>query len=465
MDEQKLRELYNSLDKSGNGHIDKRDARIALETLLGCEVTHKQVHDFFSQMDTNGDGEIHYDEFRDWIKGRREEMFALFSALDRNGTGYFDHNDLLRVLEAEGYVINTKQTRVLLERMDMNNDGRICFADFEEFLHALPTLTAKDLFDLLSSELDLDNGDGISAPYFLAGGTRRSLQQVLAYCLSSITARSFTAPLERVKIIFQTQVERVSVVNLFSRIFKTEGLKGMFRGNGINAVKLVCEGFIRFTSYDRFVSLWSHLQERPLKPAEKLVAGSLAGLVTCGLTHPLETIRVRLATTTKINSTNGILGTTTALVKNEGFSALFRGLGPAMLAFIPYAAIDLAVFDILRTLYIEHSVDGEPTPLILLICGGSSATAGQTVTYPINLIRTKLQADCKVPHLRKYGGMVDCLKKVWVREGIGGLYRGFGINFIKSVPSIAISYAVAENIRKITHDLLLNRFSLLPKSS
>jgi len=464
MDEQKLRELYNNLDKSGSGYIDKMDARLALETLLGCEVTHKQVHDFFSQMDTNGDGVITYDEFRDWVKGRREEMLVLFSALDRNGTGYFDHNDLLRVLEAEGYVINTRQTRALLDRMDMNSDGRICFADFEEFLHAMPTLTPKDLFDLLSSELDLDNGDGILAPYFLAGGTRRSLQQIIAFCLSSITARSFTAPLERVKIIFQTQVERVSVFNLFSRIFQTEGLKGMFRGNGMNATKLVCEGFIRFTSYDRFVTLWSHLRGRPLKPGEKLVAGSLAGLVTCGLSHPLETIRIRLATTTKVNKTNGIIGTTSALIKNEGFSALFRGLGPAMLAFIPYHAIDLAVFDILRTLYIEHSVDGEPTPLLLLLFGGTSATAGQTVTYPINLIRTKLQADCKVAHLKKYGGMMDCLKKVWVREGIGGLYRGFGINFIKSVPSIAISYAVADNIRRLTQDLLLNRFSLIHKS-
>jgi len=56
MDEQKLRELYNSLDKSGTGTISKMDARHALETLLGCEVTHKQVHDFFSQMDTNGWG-------------------------------------------------------------------------------------------------------------------------------------------------------------------------------------------------------------------------------------------------------------------------------------------------------------------------------------------------------------------------------------------------------------------------
>jgi len=461
MDEEKLRALFESLDKSGSGVILKRDARAALEALLGCEVTHKQVHDFFSQMDVDGDGEIHFDEFRDWVKGRRAEMFELFSAIDVNGTGYFDHDDLLRVLEAEGYVINTHQTRALLDRMDINNDGRICFADFEEFLHALPTLTSKDLFEIISSELDIDNGDGISAPYFIAGGTRRSVQQVLAFCLSSITARSFTAPLERVKIIFQTQTERVSVASLLSNIFKTEGLKGMFRGNGINAAKLVFEGFVRFTTYDRLTTSYSNSRGRRLMPQEKLAAGSLAGLATCTLSYPLDTIRIRLATTPKIHNTqSGMIGITRSLIKNEGVSALFRGLGPALLAFIPYHAIDLAMFDILKTLYIQSGDDREPTPMILLLCGGTSATAGQTVTYPINLVRTKLQADCKVAHLKKYSGMLDCISKVWAREGVGGLYRGFTINLIKSVPSIAISYAVAENIRELTHHMLLSRFSL-----
>lgn len=46
-----------------------------------------------------------------------------------------------------------------------------------------------------------------------------------------------------------------------------------------------------------------------------------------------------------------------------------------------------------------------------------------------------------------YTGTADCFRKTIKHEGVAGLYRGLGPNFLKALPAIAISYAVFEKAR------------------
>jgi solute carrier family 25 phosphate transporter 23/24/25/41 len=69
---------------------------------------------------------------------------------------------------------------------------------------------------------------------------------------------------------------------------------------------------------------------------------------------------------------------------------LFKGWGASVLGIIPYASIDLAVFNTLRDLYVEqYSTD--PTTMTLLGCGAFSGICGQLVSYPLARVRTLLQ--------------------------------------------------------------------------
>ena len=92
----------------------------------------------------------------------------------------------------------------------------------------------------------------------------------------------------------------------------------------------------------------------------------------------------------------------------------------------------------------EHPGDeGGPNVATLLSYGAVSSTAGQLVAYPMQVVRTKLQAQ-GMPGVPKYNGALDCLRDVLQRDGVRGLYRGLGPNFVKTLPAIAISYAVFE---------------------
>lgn len=59
---------------------------------------------------------------------------------------------------------------------------------------------------------------------------------------------------------------------------------------------------------------------------------------------------------------------------------------------IPYAGIDLATYSLLKDLYVKHFGDNDPSVVTLLCCGAASSTIGQLATYPLNLVRTRLQA-------------------------------------------------------------------------
>jgi solute carrier family 25 phosphate transporter 23/24/25/41 len=79
----------------------------------------------------------------------------------------------------------------------------------------------------------------------------------------------------------------------------------------------------------------------------------------------------------------------------EGLRSFYRGYIPNVLGIIPYAGIDLAVYETLKKKYLAKHTDsqGQPPPIYLLLaCGSASSTLGQVCSYPLALVRTRLQA-------------------------------------------------------------------------
>ena len=68
---------------------------------------------------------------------------------------------------------------------------------------------------------------------------------------------------------------------------------------------------------------------------------------------------------------------------------------PNLLGIIPYAGVDLSIYETLKLLYTQTHNDSEPGVMALLACGTTSSTCGQVVSYPLALIRTRLQARCE----------------------------------------------------------------------
>jgi hypothetical protein len=46
----------------------------------------------------------------------------------------------------------------------------------------------------------------------------------------------------------------------------------------------------------------------------------------------------------------------------------------------------------------------------------------------------------------KYNGIIDCVKKIYKHDGIGGFYRGLYATYIKLFPTFAVQYYIMDKM-------------------
>ena len=135
----------------------------------------------------------------------------------------------------------------------------------------------------------------------------------------------------------------------------------------------------------------------------------------------------------------------------------YRGLGMGLAGMFPYSAIDLFIFENAKWYYQArkakqlgcHEEDVEMGNLVTASIGASSGAISATVVYPINLLRTRLQAQGTVLHPPTYTGIVDVTRKTLSQEGLKGLFKGVTPNLLKVAPAVSISYVVYENSKTL----------------
>lgn len=140
----------------------------------------------------------------------------------------------------------------------------------------------------------------------------------------------------------------------------------------------------------------------------------------------------------------------------NGFRAYYRGLIMGLAGMFPYAAIDLTTFEYLKQALVArkaivHRCHEEDVPLGNFgtgVIGAFSGAFSASVVYPVNLLRTRLQAQGTVLHTPTYTGIVDVTRKTIQGEGVRGLFKGITPNLLKVAPAVSISYIVYENSKK-----------------
>ncbi|XP_073752316.1 mitochondrial adenyl nucleotide antiporter SLC25A24-like isoform X2 [Callorhinus ursinus] len=177
---------------------------------------------------------------------------------------------------------------------------------------------------------------------------------------------------------------------------------------------------------------------------ERFISGSFAGATAQTCIYPMEVLKTRLALG-KTGEYSGFIDCGQKLLKQEGVRTFFKGYIPNLLGILPYAGIDFAVYELLKNYWLEHHVAEsiDPGIIILLGCSTLSHTCAQIATFPLTLIRTRMQ----VQALEEKGtttSMFHLIQEIFNNEGKRGFFRGLTPNIIKVLPAVGISYVVYE---------------------
>mmetsp|Transcript_17624 Transcript_17624/g.68420 ORF Transcript_17624/g.68420 Transcript_17624/m.68420 type:complete len:327 (-) Transcript_17624:37-1017(-) len=277
-------------------------------------------------------------------------------------------------------------------------------------------------------------------------------------------AKTSIAPLERVKILFQVRnhhYQYTGVAGTLRSIKAQEGLKGLYKGNASSIARVFPYAAVQFVTFDAYKALFTP-KDQSISQLGNFCAGAMCGATAVLCTYPLDVTRARLAVQVSKRQYTGLLHALQHMWRVEGGArALYRGLGPTMLGIVPYAGINFFCFDTLKWHYIhtyKHGRLGEkemtaadiPT-LVTLAFGGIAGITGQTITYPLDVVRRRMQIEglqLEKAYSYRYKGTWHALRTIVQTEGWRMLFRGLHINYLKVVPMVSISFTMNDTLRR-----------------
>ena len=288
-----------------------------------------------------------------------------------------------------------------------------------------------------------ENSSGKDWRHFVSGGVAGAI------------SRSCTAPADRLKILLQVHGSRkqTSVSNTMRYMVKEGGFTGLWRGNGINVIKVAPETAFKFLSYEKIKTVIRGDQETNLKIHERAMAGGLTGIIIQTLTYPLDVLKTRLALR-KTGQLKGISTFMREMVNAEGKKVFYKGFWLNLVGAISYFGIEIPLYETLKRYYIDNFVEEktDPSSLVIISCVVVGSSCGQLATYPLALVRTKLQSQAglgsKLLLPREQTHAIGLFRHIWRTEGVRGLYRGLLANMGKVLPAVSIQYYVYETLLK-----------------
>ncbi|KAJ1372206.1 hypothetical protein KIN20_034299 [Parelaphostrongylus tenuis] len=370
--------------------------------------------------------------------------------------GFIDVREIKNFCNDLGIALDDRKAQGIVERMDQSGSLSVDHSEFQRFMLLYPSSDVKDIVDFWRHNLVIDLGEDIQVPedfsrQEIMSGVwwRRLVAGGIAGCMS----RTCTAPFDRLKVFMQvhsTRTNKLGVVSSLRLLHAEGGAKSFWRGNGISVIKVAPESAIKFMAYEQCKRMiQQYKSDGELTIIERFCAGSLAGAISQTSIYPMEVLKTRLALRKTGQMDNGLFHFTQKMYKKEGLICFYKGYVPNLLGIIPYAGIDLAIYETLKKWYVRrHKDSAEPGVLALLACGTCSSTCGQLASYPLALVRTRLQARAISGDPMQPDTMVGQIRYIISNEGFFGLYRGIAPNFMKVIPAVSISYVVYEHVRK-----------------
>ena len=249
---------------------------------------------------------------------------------------------------------------------------------------------------------------------------------------------------------------------LFS-IPKVEGWRALFKGLGPNLTGVVPSRAINFYTYGngkRIISeTFNHGEESAWV---HLCAAATAGVLTGTATNPIWVVKTRLQLD-KSNAEKGgsqmqrqyknSIDCAMQTVRKEGIKGLYRGLSASYLG-VSESTLHWMLYEQMKLSLRKRDAalqasGREPTIWDQVVrWGGKLGAAGSAkfvaaiMTYPHEVVRTRLRQAPLQDGCLKYTGLVQCFSTIWKEEGIASLYGGLTPHMLRVVPNAAIMFGM-----------------------
>jgi len=254
-------------------------------------------------------------------------------------------------------------------------------------------------------------------------------------------SKTIMAPVERVKLLMQTQDSNAAVLrgeverykgisDCFSRVRSEQGVAAFWRGNLVNCLRyapqqgsaLAFNDFLNgvFPAYKSDTDFWKGF-------GVKLASGGIAGGLANTICYPFDFARTRLASDLAAGQGQfkGIWDCIFTTVRNQGITGLYTGWSVTVMGAFVYRAGQLGCFKQIQDLNPYQKDKGTLGALSSFAAVTIARTVVMPFNYPFDTVRRRMMLQSEKPLAeRVYKGSLDCFVQVWRKEGPQGMYKG-----------------------------------------
>ena len=192
------------------------------------------------------------------------------------------------------------------------------------------------------------------------------------------------------------------------------------------AQSLISLGYEWTRAFFERAAIKSSRASSKLTTIESMIAGAIAGSATVLITNPIWVVNTRmtarksssdLPTNSKSARAPSTLATLRSLFKDEGPTALFAGVLPALVLVIN-PILQYTIFEQLKNA-LEKRRKVLPRDVFLL--GAIGKLLATSITYPYITVKSRMHVASKDG---PQDGMLESVRRIVREEGYAGLYKG-----------------------------------------
>lgn len=301
----------------------------------------------------------------------------------------------------------------------------------------------------------------MASPHTLKEGERPWMHGAAGVLGGSLAMMAFY-PLDFLRTRMHTlhQGSRTMPLRSAGEIVRQEGLRGMYRGI---AVSVVSHSF----GWGAYLLTFRSAQDRIEKLMERhdakvrelagntqrsftfdryvgsssrdFMAACVAATITGTMITPLHVIKTRRQL---CDHTHGKTASDSfwGIIRNEGWRAMFRGLGPQILL-TGNTTVQVTIYEwFRRNAFTNHD---DPSSFEVAVASAFSKAVACVLFNPLEVVRTRLQ-DRRNHLSTEYSSMTSGLQTIWRTEGFAGMYRGLPVNVLRVIPSTVAAFVLYE---------------------
>ncbi|KNC48834.1 carnitine/acylcarnitine [Thecamonas trahens ATCC 50062] len=261
---------------------------------------------------------------------------------------------------------------------------------------------------------------------------------VVAGNMGGIVGLAISFPLDTLKVRMMMEPDKyVSLGATLRSMVASEGPASLYRGL---TAPVAGYGVINAVAFGSFEWAKSWLDEvvdetRAGSMAQVVIpAAAFAGLVQSFVRGPVELAKtVQQAWHNPGNARappfksafHGIAH----VVRNDGPSALFRGLGATIAREVPQYAIYYPTYALLKPA-LTDALPSKYAPVAVAAAGALAGSAQWVPTIPVDVIKTRMQG----APAGTYTSVVHCARTLWAEQGLATFFKGTAPALIRAAP-------------------------------